>query len=151
MIEAIAICATLGLSYYMIRRARLARAAQQEGAQMRLASSAQVHGKHPARDSALKPRAPVGVMLRSKGAPCPSALLYKDHWWPMDQAPTLPMPDCKKGELCTCVLEQTVDRRSRDRRVSRDRRDVIRFDTHPSRRSGVDRRADANSPFRDVR
>lgn len=145
--ESLIAAGILGFSYLALRRGRGNGNVARTPARPRRddqASTPRVYTGFPSRDLPEISGSRPGVMLQASRA-CPSSYFYASSWWPADQAPRLPLPDCKPG--CGCKLINVHDRRQSDRRVGRDRRDVIRFDTRPSRRSGVDRRSSVNAPF----
>jgi hypothetical protein len=80
---------------------------------------------------------PTLVRLRTSGCQCQAAQLLGGRLLLASQAPTLPLPTCKRMD-CRCRYEQVVDLRRRDRRQAIDRRDAIRLDD--GRRHRPDRR-----------
>lgn len=57
-----------------------------------------------------------------------------------EEAPALPVSGCK-ALRCSCTYRGLPERRKRQRRVLRDRREAVRFDSdHPERRSNGERR-----------
>ena len=80
---------------------------------------------------------PTLVRLRTSGCNCLAAQLLGGRLLLASQAPTLPLPICKRMD-CRCRYEPVFDQRRRDRREAIDRRDAIRLDD--GRRHRPDRR-----------
>jgi hypothetical protein len=79
-----------------------------------------------------------GVEIRQTG--CPVAKAHEGKQYTLEEAPHLPLEGCTAPH-CSCVYLGLKEHRVRQRRVSHDRREVLRFeDEKPDRRSHKDRR-----------
>lgn len=95
------------------------------------------------------PRRP-GRMANPGEECCPALKKIEGRWFPEGEAPTLPLSGCDRTLQCRCTWMRVIDRRVTHRRTDRDRRGAIRVDDKEDRRSGVDRRAEARNPWKNI-
>lgn len=89
-----------------------------------------------------------GHMIHPGETGCAAARKIETAWLAGETAPNLPLDDCDHPESCKCRWTRVFDRRQTVRRTDSDRREKIRFEEKPDRRSGVDRRKDSRDPWR---
>ena len=79
-----------------------------------------------------------GVEIKTPG--CMEAFKLREEHFPIETAPALPLPDCPAGD-CTCTYNGLKEHRGQVRRINKERRTELRFDSEdPDRRSHKDRR-----------
>ncbi|MCC2657272.1 MAG: hypothetical protein K0Q76_2380 [Panacagrimonas sp.] len=81
---------------------------------------------------------------------CSAIQKIEGRWFPEGEVPTLPLSNCDRTLQCRCTWLRVVDRRMTHRRGDRDRRGAIRVDDREDRRKGVDRRAEARNPWKNI-
>ncbi len=99
-------------------------------------------------DSAVSPQSAnfwcVKVEVPASGVYCRAIEKLQQHAFSASDPPPLPVPDCDI-RLCHCRHVFLPEKRAGvDRRSGEDRRQAIRFDTKPNRRTGRDRRLENN-------
>lgn len=95
------------------------------------------------------PRRP-GRMANPCEDRCAAIQKIEGRWYPEGEVPTLPLSGCDRTLQCRCTWMRVLDRRVTHRRTERDRRGAIRVDDKEDRRQGVDRRAEARNPWKNV-
>lgn len=95
------------------------------------------------------PRRP-GRMANPGEDCCPAIKKIEGRWFPEGEAPTLPLSGCDRNLQCRCTWMRVLDRRVTHRRTDRDRRGAIRVEGKEDRRGGVDRRAEARNPWKNI-
>lgn len=85
----------------------------------------------------------VGHMIHPGETGCAAAAKIATAWFPGEVPPALPLDSCEHPESCKCRWTRVLDRRQTLRRSGLDRRDKIRFEDKPDRRSSVDRRQES--------
>ncbi|MGD2111931.1 MAG: hypothetical protein PVI50_01005 [Gammaproteobacteria bacterium] len=71
---------------------------------------------------------------------CAAARQSLGRHYRFEEAPSLPFSGCT-ALFCSCCYQGLRERRKHQRRVARDRREAVRFDSaHPQRRSNGERR-----------
>ena len=73
------------------------------------------------------------------GCSCAASRQFSGKTFDRASAPKLPLASCARAD-CECRFEAIADRRRNPRRMSADRRDLIRFATKSDRRISTDRR-----------
>lgn len=78
--------------------------------------------------------------VRIQPGNCAAIRHFADRRFTFEEAPLLPLPGCKAWR-CSCNYIGMPERRREDRRIHKDRRDVVRRDDeHAERRSFQERR-----------
>ena len=78
--------------------------------------------------------------VRIQPGKCTAIRPFAGRRFTFEEAPDLPLPDCKAWR-CSCTYIGTPERRRDERRIHNDRRDVVRIDVeHVDRRSFRGRR-----------
>jgi hypothetical protein len=78
--------------------------------------------------------------VRIQPGKCPAIRPFAGRRFTFEEAPVLPLPECKAWR-CSCTYIGMPERRRDERRIQNDRRDVVRIDAeHVERRSFRGRR-----------
>lgn len=93
------------------------------------------------------PRRP-GRMINPGEECCGAARRIATAWYPEGEVPHLPLDSCEHPQTCKCGWMRVLDRRATHRRSEHDRRVSVRFEDKDDRRTGRDRRKDANNPWK---
>ena len=92
----------------------------------------------------------MGRMLQPGEVCCKAARSVSTTWYPDADAPKLPLITCEQPQICKCVWQRVLDRRTEHRRVHHDRRTSVRFEDKRDRRTGRDRRKDAGDHWKET-